>query len=404
MPTLQERIEQARREGFSDEQIAETLRPVQATGFWRYPAIAGGGAVSGAESTLELPFAAANALINRVNPLITGAGYHAFPNVPDLPGYIQQGTDWLGITNNPRYFPGAGAAPEAERMLDATARGVGAAVPALAIGNAPAALTLSLGGVSGATSELAREAAPGVNWLPPAVGLATGLAGGATASLLRSVPSAAKAMDAIASDIGASDATVMSAGKDLQDELTLIKSGRHDSALPSKDVNRLLNLRPDQATNSVLRDPGTLQILRSESPDVADQIAGAMLNRSGQQWRNLQPEAQDALLPSAEHQNMLNKALEGTAAAPGAGEKITHFIVGGGVGAGLAHLGLIPGGDILGSIGGEAASVMYDAFRSHMAARRMLEPWLSGPTVAGGLAGQATLGVPQMPLTNQQTQ
>lgn len=191
----------------------------------RVPLGLGAAAASGVASTLELPGRAENLMnagadwLSRQFGIEPGAGYpqvRAFP----APEAISAATNRLGITNNPLLAPQS----EVERLGQATAAGVGSAVPLLPLGG-PLGL-LAGGGAGGAAGEAARAlGAP--EPIQAAAGIGAGLGvQGLVSALSRGIPH-------IAADLGTS-ATLQEAGEFAQDAarrwLTKVPAG--ESPIP----------------------------------------------------------------------------------------------------------------------------------------------------------------------------
>lgn len=386
MPSIDQAYQDALNQGYSPQEInaylgqnpagQKWLQQKQMTGALREPAMVGSEALSGLMGVGSLPAEGINALTQKViNPEF---GTHLGTMETPL-----QFTNQMGLTNNPSLIPQG----EGEQLMAGAARGVGAAVPSLLIGG-PAGLTLGAGAVGGTAAEAAHQVFPNSTLAPVLAGTVAGLGSGIVGSQFQA--GAGKVFQGIAEDLGAGDATIPSAGAELQNALNIKALGiGTPTNLPHNDLTRLLNAKPAQVGESLLRDPASLQILRNEMPDQVDQLAGAMLRRNAPQFNNLYPESQEALFPDSTTRDVIGRTLK--ANSPGMPEKMAGYVLGGGIGAAAGHLGLLPG-DVLGGFMGEGAGLVWHQLMNRAAARSILGPWMYGATGAGVGAGMGQAG------------
>lgn len=403
--------------GYTQTQIDQYLQSRQLQGVARLPAMAGSEALSGLETVAGLPGSAMQAaneyLFNPVAKALGGRPAPAppLPTVADLTG----ATNRLGLTNNVALMPGMGAHPELEQIVAGAARGAGAAIPTLGIGGVPAVVGLGLGAASGTLGEATQEAFPDSHILPMIAAMAPAGVGGALATIGREAPSAAAGLSAVEAgmnrltdDLGAPNATMFGAGKNIQAYLDQAKNAAitgvgQTTKMPLKDINRLLNMRSDRAASSLLNDPDNLQILNAEAPTHVDTLAAAMINRNPRQFTNLQPESQDQLL-SGFDQTRLNDLLKEqnrlTSLPPGpsrldvpGGLMLQEF--GTGMGAAAAHMMGLPFGDVAGGVAGAMGALGLSMLRGRAAAAAIVDPWVRGamaPAGAGAYGGSFTGG------------
>lgn len=198
---------------------ASAQAPTQApqySGALRLPAIAGSSALAGAAQTLGIPGDLEAWGASHLPPALTRTNAFnpasptqtvGLPTSAQLTGL----TDSTGLTNRPDLAPGQGANPETERLLAATASGVGSAAPMLLTGGA-ALPTLLTGGASGLAGEGAHELFPGSQAAPIAAGLAAGTGAQGLLAAVR-----AGSISRLASELGTSS-TVQESGQAVQSE------------------------------------------------------------------------------------------------------------------------------------------------------------------------------------------
>ena len=380
------------------------------TGAMRYPAMLGSEVLSGLENAATLPEQALDWLGRTVPPLLGGrpapplGGFgngNPYGSLIPTPGDVQRMSDQVGLTNNPALTPGLGPYPETERLGAAAAQGLGGALlsPGTAI---PKLLQLGAGALGGATGEGVTQAT-GSPLLGTIAGAGAGLTAGGIGTAFRSAePGVAAVVSNITNQLGAPNATPFQAGLAVQNELmksrVLAATGLGPgTALPDAVVDKILGttnpprmpMQPIKVTDSLLKDPQSLQVLRQESPDVTNQIAAAMLNRNAPQWNKLPPESQDPLLTSQDHQDALESALAASKVKRPSPMSITGGLgiqeLGTGLGAYLAHRGLIPGGDVFGGVAGALTALNLTSLKSHAMACAIVDPWVMQSGAAGGL-------------------
>lgn len=188
-------VDEAKKAGYSEQDIlahyglpasgsAQTAAPTynqsltsnkQETGPMRYVKGAGSELLKGAEIG-----------VGQIGDLVNAGGAAIKKYLPPWFSQYQQqlpGTNQLldlsgkaGLTDRADLVPGFGPNPETEKLGAAAARGVGEALPLLALGNPEAGIVKNaLAPVAGSMAgELAHEAKPDSKLLPLAAGLATG--------------------------------------------------------------------------------------------------------------------------------------------------------------------------------------------------------------------------------------
>ena len=290
-----------------------------------------------------------------------------------------------------------------ERIFAGAARGAGAALPVVAalgpiggaavpmMGGLNAAGALALGaGTGAATQGLEELGVPG--WEGELAGAGLGLLGGAGAAAVRGSTVVPRIVD----QLGATDATLASAGRGIKGELAarMVQSQMRlgkplDLSSASQQtqnlLNRVITMEPSNISRNMLRNPEALEILRNEMPDQVDQLAGARLNINARTWSNLDPDVQEALIPDASTRQKIGAAT--SIGGPGIVHGLAASTLGYMLGAGAAHLGLIPGGEVVGAGVGELTALGMSALRSRAAARMIVDPWVIGATSAGALGG-----------------
>lgn len=398
--TPQEIYQHAIASGYTPQQIETALRGAQFSGPLRLPAMLGSAAVEGLDQTLGLPGEAVNLATNALGlgrPFATGQTFERLTNE-------------AGLTNNLALTPGAGEFPEAERLVAGAGRGVGGALPFLLggpLGGIPAALTLGSGAASGAVGEAAHEMAPNSTLLPAIAGGAAGiLAGGIGAGLRPGPAPAAQVLDDTVSQLGGFPGTTyMTVGQQIKQKLAAIDHLRSlgqaaAPALPQKTLTSYLRMQPSKLTERLFSEPENLQILNPLMPDEMSLLGAARLNRfgiAGWQGSKLQPEVKDVIVPDQGLQDRLDE-LANRPPAPKANvvhsvsEPLIAGTLGAMGGAGLAHIGVLPGGEMFAGELGSLVGMGGDAVRrviAHHAAKSLLEPWIYGMGAEGAATGNA---------------
>lgn len=408
MPGLQDWIADMQSHNYSQQDIQAEISKRQLQGAIRPWAMTGSEALSGLENTLTMPQRGMNWVgRNAIDPVSNYLGgdpnlYEKWKGSPlPTPVDLQNWTNRVGFTNNPSLVPGYGPNPGSERIMAGSARGIGGNL----VFGPMAAL---LGGLAGGTGEAVSQAT-GSQALGTLAGTGVGLAGGFTgigkpsAELEAPPPLSVDEMKTnIKNVIGPSDATLYSAGQNLQDELSNYKPG---AILPVNIHNKLVNAQnPGNAVSSILNDPKTLSVIRQRLPDVADQIAVGALDRNLSQVNNLFPESKAQLYPDLGTQQMISDASlasKGPRAtpvappSPGVSEPLLAYGLGGLGMLGAHYMGYFPG---IGEAGAEAIGstgmLALDMLKSRVAAHAVLDPYIRNSMAQGMVGGSAGAALP----------
>lgn len=148
--------------------------PEQYTGLTRAVALPSQAIWDAVPAVLGFP-GVVNQLFNQyvTKPVSGQEGVQIFPT----PAYIRQGTDYLGLTGNPRMIPGKGEYPKTEKMISSGITGTATGLALAPIGGGiPVAAASGLAG--GVVGEAAHELFPDSEIAPILGGLAGGFAGG----------------------------------------------------------------------------------------------------------------------------------------------------------------------------------------------------------------------------------
>lgn len=380
----------------------------------RYPLLAGSQALSGFENTLALPERG----LDWIGRELGGGRFFNQPEQTAAPL-----TNALGATNNLALTPGYGPNPRTEQVLAAGARGVGGALPLLPLGPSVAG-TIVPGAVGGVTGELAHQAFPQSSWIPAVAGIGAGILTGGLGQAFRREPTEVlpeapgfqDAINKVTGDLGQSGTTMRQAGQQIKSELedrSILSGFGKGPGVPFSegDMKSYLKLPPYKLATRLAGDPDNLLQLRDEMPDQADALAAGVLNDrglSGWKGMNKSPEGLNAFLPSGEHRQLLEASAEsptGDVEPSGAvADRASHALIAGGVGsilgAGLTHMGLLPGGEFMGgeigALGGYMGKQVVDALANHTA-RSILAPWLMHSAGVGAASG-AVGGMPTAPV------
>lgn len=359
----------------------------------RYPGIAVEQGLSGLESTIGLPERGINYLSGKVGQLMG----RQLPQVPDIGAAAENLTNVMRLTNSPALTPGYGALPGLERIIGEGARGAGAALPFLATGMPPALLfpgAAASGAAAGATEQLT-----GPNSIAPAlVGLGVGALTGGLANALKPREDFGETFNKIAGDMGASGATMMTAGQAIKqklESLTLAQIQPPNTPAGARLLGVAPNMigdaaNPNAVAGRFLQDPELLGALKQIAPAEVNQLAGAVIRRSAPQVRALQtnaPETADTLFTPAQ-QKTIGAALDRAGAQEPkseVGARFGKYIAGGAIGSALGGLSFGIPGEIFGGYVGELGATIG----SNLAARSILGPWMRQQAAAGIAAGSA---------------
>lgn len=374
----------------------------------RYPLMAGSQALTGLENTLSLPERG----MDWVGRELGGGAVFRQPEETAAPL-----TNALGATNNLAMIPGYGPHPVAEGLLAAGARGIGGALPMIPLGPSVVGslVPAAVGGVSG---EMAHLALPESRLAPMIAGTAGAVMSGGLGQMFQetpeaaAVPTAEEAIGKVTSDLGEPTTTMLQAGQRIKNELTdraVLASAGRGPGIPfsAGDMKSFRKLPPYKVAVRLARDPDNMLALRQSMPGQADALTAGVLNDrgiSGFKGMTKSQEGLGAFLPDQGHQQMLQDAAKPAAAAAASPDSASHSLIAGGIGsiigAGLTHMGYLPGGEFMGgeigALGGYMAERAVHAVSNHVA-RSILAPWMLHAVGTGAAAGAAG-GQPSAPV------
>lgn len=167
-------------------------------------------------------------------------------------------------------------------------------------------------------------------------------------------------------------------------------------ALDQGPVDSLLSNQPGSAVSSLLnsgKKQGTdIAALRQAGAPV-DELTGATLRYNPGVWKNLSPEAREALVPLEAHRDALNAAAATPSRLTQGMHSVTNALIGEGFGALLAHyLSGSPEAALLGNALGAGAGAV-----SPYVARGLVQPFRPNMLGAELMGAQAGRSGPQIP-------